>query len=125
MFPPFKYAFPNILSQTTKFPVIPSYSGSFFQNQPIKKYQPEVEPQTKINIKKINTFSEINLFIDNKQIGKIIGKSGDRIEQIRNLSKAKVKIYDYKIGSKRQVKITGNTKNVELANKMIKQYLIQ
>lgn len=123
MFPPFKYAFPNILSQTTKLPVIPSYSG------PIKKYQPEVEPQvepqTKINIKKINTFSEINLFIDNKQIGKIIGKSGDRIKQIRNLSKAKVKIYDNKIESKRQVKITGNTKNVELANKMIKKYLIQ
>lgn len=124
MFAPFKYAFPNILSQTSKTQItkiIPSQPLSFFQNQPTK-YQPEVRP---VEIQKpLNTFSEINLLIDNKQIGKIIGKSGNIIEKIRKSSKAKIKIYDNKIGTKRKVKITGNTENVEVANEMIMQYLL-
>jgi predicted RNA-binding protein YlqC (UPF0109 family) len=122
MFAPFKYAFPTIISQNSKLQIqkiIPSQSLSFFQNQ-TTKYQPEVQPI----IQNQNTFSEINLVIDNKEIGKIIGKSGNIIEKIRKISKAKIKIYDNKIGSKRKVKITGNTNNVQIANKMIIQYLL-
>jgi predicted RNA-binding protein YlqC (UPF0109 family) len=119
MFQPFKFYFPNVIAKN-QLPHIhltqKSFSTPFslFSNQPgqFKKYQPEVE------------HSEIELMIENKDIGKIIGRSGSIIQEIRKTSKAKIKIYEEMFGSKRKVKITGLSSNVEIANDIILQKLL-
>lgn len=127
MFQPFKFYFPNVIAKN-QLPHIPLTQKSFstpfslFSNQPgqFKKYQPEVEPLFEKNIK----HSEIELMIENKDIGKIIGRSGSIIQEIRKTSKAKIKIYEEMFGSKRKVKITGLSSNVEIANDIILQKLL-
>ena len=63
--------------------------------------------------------SEIEIMIENKDIGKVIGKGGDIISKIRVESGALIKIFDKKFGSKRKVKISGKESSVSLAKKKI------
>lgn len=63
--------------------------------------------------------SEIEILIENKDIGKVIGKGGDIISKIREESGAVIKIFDKRFGSKRKVKISGKESNVSLAKKKI------
>lgn len=66
-----------------------------------------------------DTNSEIELFIENDKIGKVIGKKGDIITKIRKQSGAKIKIFDKLFGTKRKIKITGKQKHVDMAKDRI------
>lgn len=66
-----------------------------------------------------DTNSEVELFIEDKQIGKVIGKKGDVITKIRKQSGATIKIFDRFFGTKRKIKITGKQKNVDIAKEKI------
>lgn len=63
--------------------------------------------------------SELEIMIENKDIGKVIGKCGDVISQIRKESGAFIKIFDKKFGTKRKVKISGKESKVNLAKQKI------
>lgn len=63
--------------------------------------------------------SEIEMMIENKDIGKVIGKGGDVITKIRLESGANIKIFDKRFGSKRKIKICGRESNVQLAKEKI------
>lgn len=63
--------------------------------------------------------SEIEMMIENKDIGKIIGKGGDVISKIREESGAKIKIFDKRFGTKRKIKICGKESNVKIAKEKI------
>ena len=63
--------------------------------------------------------SEVEILIENKDIGKVIGKGGDIISKIRVESGALIKIFDKKFGTKRKVKISGKESKVNLARQKI------
>lgn len=63
--------------------------------------------------------SEIEMMIENKDIGKVIGKGGDVITKIREESGAKIKIFDKRFGTKRKIKICGKESNVKIAKEKI------
>lgn len=63
--------------------------------------------------------SEIEMMIENKDIGKVIGKGGDVISKIREESGAKIKIFDKRFGTKRKIKICGKESNVKIAKEKI------
>lgn len=63
--------------------------------------------------------SEIEMMIENKDIGKVIGKGGDVISKIREESGAKIKIFDKRFGTKRKIKIFGKELNVKMAKEKI------
>lgn len=63
--------------------------------------------------------SEIEMLIENKDIGKVIGKGGDIISKIREESGALIKIFDKRVGTKRKVKISGKESKVNLAKQKI------
>lgn len=59
------------------------------------------------------------MMVDDKDIGKVIGKGGNVISKIREESGAIIKIFDKRIGSKRKIKIWGNALNVKTAKNKI------
>ena len=61
----------------------------------------------------------VEIFIENKDIGKVIGKGGDIISKIRQESGALIKIFDKRVGTKRKVKISGKESKVNLAKQKI------
>jgi transcription antitermination factor NusA-like protein len=63
--------------------------------------------------------SEIEMMVENKDIGKVIGKGGDTISKIRMESGANIKIFDKRFGTKRKIKIYGRDSNVQLAKEKI------
>lgn len=63
--------------------------------------------------------SEIEMMVENKDIGKVIGKGGDTISKIRMESGAHIKIFDKRFGTKRKIKIYGRDSNVQLAKEKI------
>ena len=65
--------------------------------------------------------SEIEIMIDNKDIGKVIGKRGDVISKIRRESGATIKIFDKRFGMMRKIKICGQESNVKIAKYKIIQ----
>ena len=65
--------------------------------------------------------SEIEIMIDNKDIGKVIGKGGDVISKIRQESGATIKIFDKRFGMMRKIKIWGKESNVNAAKEKIIQ----
>ena len=65
--------------------------------------------------------SEIEIMIDNKDIGKVIGKGGDIISKIRQESGATIKIFDKRFGMMRKIKICGKESNVNVAKERIIQ----
>lgn len=66
--------------------------------------------------------SEI-LMIDNKEIGKVIGRGGYNIKKIRKGSRATIKIFDKFFGSERKVLITGEENDVKITKEKIMKYL--
>lgn len=65
--------------------------------------------------------SEIEIMIDNKDIGKVIGKGGDVISKIRRESGATIKIFDKRFKMMRKIKICGKESNVKIAKYKIIQ----
>lgn len=63
--------------------------------------------------------SEIEMMIENKDIGKVIGKGGDVITKIREESGATIKIFDKCFGTKRKIKICGRESNLQIAKEKI------
>lgn len=61
--------------------------------------------------------TEFTLQIENKNIGKVIGKSGVNIADIRDKTKCYIKIDNNDVGGKRKVTINGD--NAEMAKNMI------
>lgn len=65
--------------------------------------------------------SEIEIMIDNKDIGKVIGKGGNIISKIRQESGTSIKIFDKRFGIMRKIKICGKESNVKIAKDKIIQ----
>lgn len=65
----------------------------------------------------------IEMMIDNKDIGKLMGSGGSRIKKIRKDSGATIDISGRFIGKKRKVRINGSEKNVQMAKDIIMEYL--
>lgn len=63
--------------------------------------------------------SEIEMMIENKDIGKVIGKGGDVISKIREESGAKIKIFDKRFGTKRKITIIGKESKIKIAKEKI------
>lgn len=62
---------------------------------------------------------EIEMMIDNKDIGKIIGKVGSIITKIRLESGANITIFYKRFGTDRKIKICGREINVHFAKEKI------
>jgi len=71
----------------------------------------------------VSNDSEIEMMIENKDIGKVIGKGGNFITKIREESGATIKIFDKRFGTKRKIKICGKDFNVKMAKEKIIQCL--
>ena len=85
-------------------------------------YVSEVETESIVSEKSIESEnSEIEIMIDNKDIGKVIGKGGDVISKIRQESGATIKIFDKRFGMMRKIKICGKESNVKIAKYKIIQ----
>ncbi len=67
---------------------------------------------------------EIDMMIDNKEIGKVIGKGGNVISKIREESGAIIKIFDKRFGTKRKIKICGKESNIKIAKDKIIQCIL-
>jgi polyribonucleotide nucleotidyltransferase len=69
--------------------------------------------------KSIISNESVEMMIENKDIGKIIGNRGSIITKIRLESGANIKIFDDKFGTKRKINICGSEFNVLLAKQKI------
>jgi predicted RNA-binding protein YlqC (UPF0109 family) len=85
-------------------------------------YVSEVETESIVSEKSIESEnSEIEIMIDNKDVGKVIGKGGDIISKIRQESGATIKIFDKRFGMMRKIRICGKESNVNVAKEKIIQ----
>ncbi|MEY3422320.1 MAG: hypothetical protein RIR48_2623 [Bacteroidota bacterium] len=75
--------------------------------------------ETESNVSNESNNSEIEMMVENKDIGKVIGKGGDVITKIREESGATIKIFDKRFGTKRKIKICGRESNVQIAKEKI------
>mgnify|MGYP002507787212 CR=1 FL=1 len=109
MFSPFEYYFP------------PIFSSKKMTEEENKRYQLLIDclsfPYASDSFE--THHSEIDIMIEDKNIGKIIGKGGNIISQIRKESSASIKIFDELFGSKRKIKICGMEKNIQIAKEKI------
>mgnify|MGYP000064459491 FL=1 len=98
MIPAFQYYFPNVLDGI---------------NQKHLNYTSHI----------VNSPCETTteMLIDDKYLGKIIGKGGHRIDQIRTDSNTKITIYRQLYNSKRRVVILGNLECIQKAKTNILQ----
>jgi predicted RNA-binding protein YlqC (UPF0109 family) len=84
----------------------------------------ETDSESIVSIESIESDkSEIEMMIEHKNIGKVIGKGGDIISKIREESGATIKIFDKRFGTKRKIKICGKESNVQIAKEKIIQCL--
>ena len=113
----FQYYFPNVIDGINQ-----KHLKSNDQEIKIKKVQ-QLSLEIKEDVKnKDNTKNEIEMMIEDKFLGKIIGKGGYMIDQIRTSSEAKIaiyrKLYD---NSKRLIVISGKDVCIQKAKKTILQ----
>jgi polyribonucleotide nucleotidyltransferase len=103
----------------------PIFFPSVLTEEDDKRYELLIEclssPTSPMSSSDNSDNSEIEMMIENKDIGKVIGKGGDVISKIREESGAKIKIFDKRFGTKRKIKICGKESNVKIAkNKIVK-----
>jgi polyribonucleotide nucleotidyltransferase len=111
---PFEYYFPPIFF-STKLSEEDNKRYELFIDCMNSPYSSESSSDESI----VSKDSEIEMMIENKYIGKVIGKGGDVIAKIREESGANIKIFDKKFGTKRKVKIFGKESNVQSAKEKI------
>jgi predicted RNA-binding protein YlqC (UPF0109 family) len=105
MIPAFQYYFPNVLDGI---------------NQKHLNYTSHIaNPPCETTTEALETTTE--MLIDDKYLGKIIGKGGRRIDQIRSDSNTKITIYRQLYNSKRRVVILGNLECIQKAKTNILQ----
>lgn len=110
---PFSYYFPQILS----------YDEFSYENN--KRYELSSNSVSSL-ISPISNSNEYNIemIIKNKHIGKVIGKGGDIIQQIRKDSGANIKILNKHFGKNRKIKIYGKFLDVKIAKEKINKSLL-
>jgi predicted RNA-binding protein YlqC (UPF0109 family) len=105
----FQYYFPNVVDGI---------------NQKHLNILPKTEIQTNTKFEtatKIETVTKIEMMIEDKYLGKIIGRGGRMIDQIRTDSNTKIAVYRELHNTKRKVIITGKRDCIQKAKTNILQ----
>lgn len=127
MIPAFQYYFPNVLDGINqkhsdyKLP-LPTMSLDSKVQMIIKTCKIDTKNKTKIDTKnETKNKNETEMMIDDKYLGKIIGRGGRTIDQIRTDSNTKITIYREVYNSKRRVIIVGTQDEIQKAKTNILQ----
>jgi predicted RNA-binding protein YlqC (UPF0109 family) len=101
----FQYYFPNVVDGI---------------NQKHLNILPKTKPEIETNTK-FETITKIEMMIEDKYLGKIIGRGGRMIDQIRTDSNTKIAVYRELHNTKRRVIITGKQDCIQKAKTNILQ----
>ena len=116
----FQYYFPNVIDGINQ-----KHLNSNDQEIKIKKVQQPVQVSLEIkedvdpSVQQDNTKNEIEMLIEDKFLGKIIGKGGYMIDEIRTTSKAKISIFRKLYDTKRLIVISGKNICIQKAKNTI------
>ena len=117
MIPSFQYYFPNVIDGINQKHLNSTLSSNIkdalnkIQKNKIQKNETETENKSQKNV----TENETEMMIDDKYLGKIIGRGGRTLDQIRTASNTKITIYRQLYNNKRRVVIVGNQDNIQKA----------
>ena len=126
MIPSFQYYFPNVIDGINQKHLNSTLSSNIkdalnkIQKNKIQKNETETENKSQKNVtenksQKNVTENETEMMIDDKYLGKIIGRGGRTLDQIRTASNTKITIYRQLYNNKRRVVIVGNQDNIQKA----------
>ena len=139
MIPAFQYYFPNVIDGINqKHLNLSEYINkqqliakkSIWQSSLLSTDKSQATKATKVakvtktqptKVTKVTKTNESEMMIDNKYLGKIIGRDGTMIHQIRTCSNTQITIYKELYNSKRRIVIFGNQNCIQKAKNNILQ----